>query len=167
MLIYSVYNLRSNKKRSGYKRKESSSNQAEIVPQDATIGSQTEVDDLNSSVVFISEEKASNEIIKLRELYKTIFEQKSCIRRLKSEVKALQNIVLRANESTSNQNEMAQIIEPTAVDETENENNSFNLTFDQNWIDMQIAECSTSGELSQVCDEFMEFINQQNFDWLI
>lgn len=123
----------------------------EIVSVDDSV-----VGDLNESVVFISEERASAEVKKVRDLYKFIYQQKHRIRRLKLEVEVLQNIILKDNKSMN--------AEPTnelmLPNEVENHSNTFDLTFDDDWVEKQIIEWRENGEISQICDDFVQFINE-------
>lgn len=130
----------------------------EIVTLDDSIDSHGQ--DANSSIVFVSEERASAEVKKIRELYKTIYQQEDYIRRLKLHVKALQNVILNENKATN-----AQQIDQFAVpNEDENQMNAFDLTFDDDWVERQINEWRTNGELSKLCEDFVQFITEQNVE---
>lgn len=118
--------------------------------------------DPNASVVFISEGKASAEIKKVRDLCKIIYRQKYRIRRLELHVKALKNVIL--NERIDSPNAKQTNMDTIDVESDDNSNNEFDRLFDEDWIGNQIAEWRETGELSQICDEFIGFINSNQFD---
>lgn len=99
-------------------------NQNEIVTVDGDVS--MDGDDANKSVVFISEEKATADVKKIRELYKTIHDQSIRIRRLKLHVKGLQNIILNEKKNIK----IEQIEETIVIDDDETESNEFDRAFD-------------------------------------
>lgn len=116
-------------------------------------------DNLNASVVCTGESQATGEIKKIRQLCKIIYNQKYRIRRLELHVKSLQNIILNVpNEPTSVPEDIAPVEVGTDVDEGAID--GFDLTFNEEWVNNQIAEWRTNGELTQICDDFLAFIDE-------
>lgn len=134
----------------------------EVISLDESSNSMTEA---NKSVVFVREDEASPKTKKIADQNATIAQLTTRVQKLNIHVEALQRKLLEANDINQNNAIASNIAQQPAVQDDAPEQVESDEVFDKDfdaWCAKQLDEWNNNGELSQVCRDFAEYINDMD-----
>lgn len=104
-----------------------------------------------NSVIFVDEKEASQDLKQIANLNKKIELLLTRNRKLKTHVEALQSRIRNAEDD---------VIEISDGDDDNNEHSLNNITLHESWVGNQINEWMDNGDLSLVCADFVQFLDE-------
>lgn len=131
------------------------------------------------SVVFLSTQNATRDEMKIAELNRKVASQENKINNMSVHIRALQTVILRGTsddncgrhteEQATNANWQGEATEDKKTQQTNDENCNvqieggatnadFDLTYDEEWVQDQIANFQTEGNFSQVFEDLAKLL---------